>query len=51
MFRIENDSHMLKIACYVRFKGFLSFYGTYCLKVVQTWLFWHETWHTILFGI
>ena len=30
---------------------FLSFFGTFSLKAIQTMFVWHETWHTILFGI
>ena len=33
------------------FLRFLSFFGTYSLKVVKTWFVWHETWHTSLFCI
>ena len=51
MVRIENNSHMLEITCYVPFKGFFSVYGTFSDKVVRTWFVWHETWNTSLFGI
>ena len=30
---------------------FLSFFGTFSHKVVQTWFVLHESWHTTLFGI
>ena len=33
----------------LRFKGFKSFFGTYSLKVVQSWFIWHETWRKTLF--
>ena len=41
---------MLKITCYAAFLRFFRLYGTYSVQVVQTWLVWYETWHTILFG-
>ena len=40
-----------KFRAKLRFSGFLSFFDTYSLKVVQTWLKWHKTCHTTLFGI
>ena len=35
----------------LRFNGFLSFFGTLAVKVVQTWFIFRETWQTTLFGI
>ena len=33
------------------FIGSLGLFGTFVHKVDQTWFVFHETWHTILFGI
>ena len=51
MVRIEKNSHMLAITHYAGFFRFFSVFGTFSLKVLQTWYVWHETWHTTLFGI
>ena len=52
MVRIQNNSHMLEITCYVAFlKLFLSVFGTFSHQLVQTWYVWLDTWHTTLFGI
>ena len=51
MVRIENNSHMLEITCNDAFLRFLSAFGTFSHKLVQTWFVWPETWHTTLFGI
>ena len=31
--------------------GFLSLFGTFAHKVVQTWFVLHKTWYTTVFGI
>ena len=41
----------LKLRVKLRFWGFLSVFGTFSHKVVQTWFVSHETWHTTLFHI
>ena len=41
----------LKLRAQLHVLAFLSFFGTYSLKVVQTWFLWHETWHTTLINI
>ena len=41
----------LKLRAKLRFKGFLSGFGTIAHKVDQTWFVLHETWHTKLFFI
>ena len=33
------------------FEVFFSVFGTFLHKVVPTWFFWNETWHTIQFVI
>ena len=48
---IEKNSLMLKLRTKLGFLGFFSVFGTFSLKVLQTWYVWHETWHTTLFGI
>ena len=40
----------LKLRAKLRFLGFLSVFGTFSHKVIQTWFFWHETCHKTLFG-
>ena len=51
MVRIENNSHMLETTCLVSFLRFISFFGTYSPKVVQTWFVLRETWHKKLICI
>ena len=51
MVRIQNNSHLLEITCYVVFLWVFKFFGTFAHKVVQTWFVLHQTWHTTLFGI
>ena len=51
MVRIQNNSHTLDITCKDAFLRFLSVFGTFSHKVVQTWFVWHKTWHTKLFAI
>ena len=41
----------LKLRANLCFSDFLSVFGTFSYKVVQTWFVCHETWHTTLFGI
>ena len=50
MIRIQNNSHLLEITCYVAILWVFKFFGTFAHKVVQTWFVLHETWHTTLFG-
>ena len=50
MVRIEHNSDMLGNAfkfAFFRFSKF--FFCTYYLKVVETWIVWHETWPTTVF--
>ena len=49
--RIKNFTHMLKLRVKLRFSMFLSFFGTFAHKAVQTWFNFHKTWKTTLFGI
>ena len=51
MVRIQNNSHLLEITCYVAILWVFKFFGTFAHKVVQTWFVLDETWHTTLFGI
>ena len=51
MVRIEKLGMCLKLRSKLHFKGFLSFYGTNTLSVVETRFVWHETRHTIVIGI
>ena len=51
MVRIENNSHMLEITCYVAFLIFLRVFGTFLLEVVKNSFFWHETYFTTLFVV
>ena len=41
----------LKLRVKLIFYTFLNVFGTFALKVAQTWFVLHETWHTTLFGI
>ena len=41
----------LKLRAKLLFWGFLSVFGTFSHKLLQTWFLCHETWHTTLFGI
>ena len=41
----------LKLRVKLIFYAFLNVFGTFALKVAQTWFLLHETWHTTLFGI
>ena len=41
----------LKLRAKLRCKVFLSVFGTFLQKVVETWFVCNETWHIILFGI
>ena len=40
----------LKLRAKLRFKGFLSIFGTFSDKVVQIWFVWHKTWFTTVLG-
>ena len=51
MVGIENNSDMLEITSKLSFRGFVSVFGSFSHKVVQTLFVSHETWHTTLFGI
>ena len=52
MVRIENNSHMIEITCYVgAFMVFKTFFCIFSHKVVKIWFVLLETWHTTLFGI
>ena len=51
MVRIDKLGMCLKLRSKLHFKGFLSFYGTNTLKVVQTRFVWHETRHTTVICI
>ena len=51
MVRIENNSRMLEITCYVSFLRFFKHLLTFSHKVVQTWFVFYETWHTRVIGI
>ena len=51
MVRIENNSICLKIRATLDFLGFLSAFGTFSHKMVQTWIVLHETLHTTLYRI
>ena len=48
---IKNDSHMLKITCYVSILRVFKRFWYFAHKVAQTWFVFHETWHTTLFDI
>ena len=48
MVKIENNSYMLEIRCYV---AFLSVLGTFSQKVVEAWFICNETCHTKLICI
>ena len=51
MVRFENNSHMLVITLKGSFLRLLKLFGSYSLKVIQTWFVSHKPWHTILFGV
>ena len=40
-----------KLLAKFRFWSYFSIFGIFSLKVVQTLVVWHKTWHTTLYGI
>ena len=51
MVRIEKIVIYFKLCAKLQFFAFLNIFGTYSLKLVQTWFVWHKTRHKKLFGI
>ena len=50
MVRIENDSHMLEITCYVATLRVLSFFGAFAQKLDQTWYTKNDSLNLVYFA-